>query len=78
MVWSLFYVINKWSGVEMAKAATYARHSCGCAELHKSASPPPPRTEKEAAMAMEETSKMTGRKKGGLRTMPFIFGKRVY
>jgi hypothetical protein len=29
-------------------------------------------------MAMEETSKMTGRKKGGLRTMPFIFGKRVY
>jgi len=29
-------------------------------------------------MAMEETSKMTGREKGGLRTMPFIFGKRVY
>ncbi|CAD6337016.1 unnamed protein product [Miscanthus lutarioriparius] len=28
-------------------------------------------------MAMEETSRMTGREKGGLRTMPFIFANEV-
>jgi hypothetical protein len=35
-------------------------------------------TTAEAAMAVEAETKKTDRKKGGMRTMPYIFGKQTF
>jgi hypothetical protein len=73
--------------VEVAKAITHTSRKlfvgCGCAVCttsHDRAMPPTTGmgTTAEAAMAVEAETKKTDRKKGGMRTMPYIFGKQTF